>query len=668
MNNKGTLWCLAILFAWWFPVEAQEEIFAAPLSTRIANYDIEVELDTERKMLRAKEILYWKNTSPDVIKSVQFHLYYNAFKNTQSTFYQESLGVNSVLNFDLLAEDIWGWIDIDQIRDQAGNDLKPSMRFIHPDDDNEQDQTVVVFDLARPLQPGETLELHIDFTSKIPRTRVRSGYNREFYHMAQWFPKIGVYEYPGIRCVEESQWNCHQYHRNSEYYADFGVYNVHITVPKNYVVGASGNLQYEKTKGEQKTYYYRAEDVIDFAWSASPHFVERTDRWKHIDIRVLCYPEHQDLTDRHVLSAKQTMEYFEKHVGPYPYPTLTIVNPPLHASRTGAMEYPTLITTIGFARMPSWIPMTETFTVHEFVHQYFMGMVATNEFEESWLDEGITSYFENRVMDHYYGKQTSTFEFMGFRVGDGEQSRLGYVGMDNPSIAEVYRPTWEFKHGGYRPIIYNKSPTWLKTLEGIVGWDTMNEIMNTFFLRWRFKHPCTADFVDLVNEVVIKNHGDRFGKDMHWFFDQVLHGTEVCDYKVVNVNNRRIGGGWGVFGADKKEQLPGAVDTSEVLYHSRVILHRLGGVKLPVEVLVHFEDGTEKLEYWDGRAPTYEFSYRGSHKVVWAKLDPEYKIDMDINFNNNSYTTQPKTTALRKYAAKFMMLIQNVMLSLSCVI
>ena len=151
---------------------------------------------------------------------------------------------------------------------------------------------------------------------------------------------------------------------------------------------------------------------------------------------------------------------------------------------------------------------------------------------------------------------------------------------------------------------------------------------------------------------------------MHWFFDQVLFGTDVCDYKVANITNQRMGKGWGIYESKTEVQNPRDSENADSLYYSRVILHRLGGMKLPLEVLVHFEDGTEKIEYWDGRSSTHEFVYRSPQKVAWAKIDPEYKIEMDVNYNNNSYTVEPQTTPLRKYAAKFMLLVQHVMLSL----
>ena len=122
---------------------AQDIIFDPPLSTRIASYDIDVVLDVERKMLQGKEVLYWKNTSPDTIREIQFHLYYNAFKNTRSSFYKDAGGSRSMVNVDLENEDIWGWVNIDRITDGNGNDLSASQRFLHPDDGNEKTEMYI---------------------------------------------------------------------------------------------------------------------------------------------------------------------------------------------------------------------------------------------------------------------------------------------------------------------------------------------------------------------------------------------------------------------------------------------------------------------------------------------------------------------------------------------
>ncbi|MEO1518457.1 MAG: M1 family metallopeptidase [Bacteroidota bacterium] len=651
---------LLLVLAWPLFGYAQDD--SPALSPRIANYEIDVRLDPRSRQLESKQILRWRNTSNDIIRSIPFHLYLNAFKNNQSTFMKESGQGSSIRDGD------WGWMEIDRLEDDNGNDLLTTMQYVHPDDDNTADQTVAEVQLAEPILPGATARFEIDFRAKLPRIVARTGYSKDYYLVGQWFPKIGVYETPGMRYADRGQWNCHQFHARSEFYADFGNYDVRIQVPSDYIVGASGSLERVDEKDGYKTHHYRVNDVVDFAWTAYPDFLVREDQWKEVSIRLLIPPEHLMLSERYLLSIRQSLEYFEKYLGPYPYNTLTVVDPPLHGVASSGMEYPTFITGLGLHKMPEGLRMVEIVSVHEFGHQYFMQLLASNEFEEPWLDEGFNTYFECRIMDQYYGEKTSFLDFGGFHFGDGENQRLSYTLMGNPKIAENFRSAWEFRHGGYGSLTYAKASTWLHTLEGLLGRPTMDEIMKTYFQRWKFQHPCARDFIDIVNEITHKNHGDKFGPDMHWFFDQVLYGSNVCDYQIRSIYNRKNKESKGIFGSPDEANTSAPMDSLQEEYYSRVLLYRRGEVILPQEVLIHFSNGEEKLEYWDGKDRTKEFSYNGPNTIVWAKLDPDNKIQIDLNLNDNSYTTQPKKSAVQKYAGKFMLWLQNCMQSISFLI
>lgn len=639
-------------------------------SPRIANYDINVRLDPLTKMLHGTERLTWFNTSTDTITTLQFHLYLNAFKNSQSTFMIESGGR---LRSDKMVKNdtaVWGWMDVLSIRNQMGETLS-NRRFLHPDDDNENDQTVLEVDLISPLYGGDSIVLDIGFTSKLPKVFARTGYGKNnFYLIAQWFPKIAVWEPKGMRYSTKGGWNCHQFHANSEFYADFGVYNVRMTVPADFVLGASGKLknEFENTDGT-KTYYYQAKDVIDFAWTASPQYLEVKDQWKDVEITLLIMPEHCEMTNRYLISTKQALEYFDQYVGKYPYSTLTVVDPPVHSSGAGGMEYPTFITGGSQYNLPDGIRLVEIVTVHEFGHQYFMGLLASNEFEEPWLDEGFNTYLENRVMDHYYGDKSSAIDFMGIKSGDTEFARLGYVGMRNPRIAPNFRSSWEFKHGGYGSLTYSKTGTWMKTLHGLVGDSTMTKIMRTYFDRWSFKHPCARDFIDIVNEIVSEDHGDKFGTDMNWYFDQVLYGTVTCDYSVASLSVKEISNAHGVFNdngtkryVSKNNKNADIKDTDTMkVYRSKVIVNRLDEMILPQTVRFTFDNGDEITEQWDGIERSFEWVYERNAKIIRAELDPENIILMDTNKVNNIRTSKQDNDYISKYMLKVMMTFQTML-------
>ncbi|HLL96887.1 MAG TPA: hypothetical protein VK404_18075, partial [Spirosoma sp.] len=215
-----------------FP-QTQKPIFPVPLSPRLANYQIDVTLDADTKKLTGRETLTWRNASTDVIQELQFHLYLNAFRNDKSTFMRESGGQLRGDQIDRTGDEgTYGSIDITSMNVRGGPSL--TYQFFQPDDNNRDDRTVIRVPLSKPLGPGETIVLDIRFRAKLPKIFARTGFSRDYFLVGQWFPKIGVYESAGTRYAKQGQWNCHQFHAHSEFYADYGVYDVNITTPKAY--------------------------------------------------------------------------------------------------------------------------------------------------------------------------------------------------------------------------------------------------------------------------------------------------------------------------------------------------------------------------------------------------------------------------------------------------
>ncbi|RAK02009.1 peptidase M1-like protein [Larkinella arboricola] len=639
--SSGT-WTV-VFFLLWFVRTAEAQF--VPLSPRLANYQLDVQLDTDTKYLTGKETLVWTNPSNEVIHELQFHLYLNAFRNGQSTFMRESGGQLRGAFIKRNDEASYGWIDIlsMQARQASGKTevLTGKYQFIQPDDANADDRTVISVPLSQPLGPGQRITIDMAFRARLPRIFARTGYSDDFFLVAQWFPKIGVYEPPGTRYVASpGRWNCHQFHANSEFYADYGVYDVTVTVPQNFRVGATGLLKSERQNANgTKTMRWRAEDVVDFAWTASTAFTVFDDRWRHVAIRVLMQPEHASQAQRHIDAAKVALAYFDKHLGRYPFTTLTIVDPPMSGLGAGGMEYPTFITAGTSWGLPAGVRVPEQVVIHEFGHQYFMQLLATNEFEEAWLDEGFNQYYEGRIMDETYGPKSSLTDLFGYRVGNLEVSRNSYVHLDHPAIAPSFGNVWQLPDAYYGELTYFKPATWMRTLDGLVGRPVMDEIMRTYFNRWKFKHPNAKNFIAIVNEVVAKRLGSRLGPNLNWFFDQVLYGTQVCDYELHAVRSVRQGNA----------------------YRSAITVYRRGDAQLPVEVLVHFEDGSEKLLHWNGKASAHTFTLTQPSQAEWAKVDPQQKIYMDINLNNNSFAIRPPASPAAKYAAKLMFWAQNWM-------
>lgn len=595
-------------------------IFKDPLSERNSNYQIKVTLDTDRKQIRGREIITWRNISKDQIRELQFHLYMNAFRNNRSTFMIETSRKADKLE----KNNGWGWIKVDSLKINGDKDYTSEIEFIQPDDDNREDKTVMRVKLDRPLRSGREIKIEIYFTTQLPNLFCRNGFYKNYFFAAQWFPKMGVYI--------DHKWNCHQYHANSEFFADYGVYEVDITVPQEYKIGATGILLGEKKSGNLKTCSFRAEDVHDFAWTAWPDYKIAKEKYKNIEIALYYDEDHESLVHRTITAVKNAIEYMTNWVGEYPYPKITIIQPPTKCMNIGGMEYPTFITAGAFYGEPEGIKITELVTIHEFTHNYWYGMVGNNEFEEAWLDEGINTYTEIKIMDKYYGEHTSFLDFAGMKIGEIAFNRSGYISI--PDWDRICRDSWTYIGGGYSTFSYSKPALMLLTLEKMVGIDTMNTIMRTYFQRWKFKHPHTIDFIETVNEIT--------GKDYNWFFDQILKESFEIDYRIKSVYSSKEKVRKGYFNRNGKKILfpEKGKKKDEDVYHSVVKVNRKGEAVFPVEILMVFSDGDSVVKKWDGKERWVKYEFKRSAELISAQVDPAGKILLDSNFTNNSKTVK----------------------------
>ena len=607
-----------------------------PLSERVTGYNIDVELLPEKKMLNGKVQAYWVNISGEIVADVQLHLYLNAFRSNKSTYYKERGGSPGPYEID------YGWVEINSIYDSDGNDLSSVMSYIQPDDENEHDMTVLKIDLPEPAQSGDTIWLNIDFTSKLPSKIRRTGFSENYYFVAQWFPKFGVYEPVGMRHTTESGWNCHQFHNKSEFYANHSVYDVSITLPTEYVVGSGGMLIRQESMGDNlKKVVYRAEDIVDFAWTAWPDYKVAEDEWGHINIKFLYPPGRENQIDRQLQAMKYALEYLTQRVGPFPWPHITLVDPPIIGKGASGMEYTTFFTSAGLGDSPGYDLEPERVTVHELCHAYFMGMIASNEAEEPWLDEGINSYYEARIMDHYYGPGLGKINLGDFGLSDKEWRREAYVISDDKQVVDNTPVSWDYPHDAYKVMSYSKAATIMWTLHGIIGEETIDEVFREYYRCWAFDHPSGQDFIDVTNHVVSSLHGNKFGENMNWFFDQTLFSTGICDYELDGISNNIIQSFSGIVESDMGMVFEKNVSDDIPIYNSEVRIQRLGEVMLPLEILVHFESGKEVLETWNGKARHKTFLYKDTDQVLWADIDPERKIALDINYLNNYHSFKP---------------------------
>ena len=621
---------------------------STPLSPHNANYSIDVTLDAQRRTLTGRETLTWTNIGGGPVRELQFHLYYNAWRNRDSTWMREAkLSEWWPASDDRPARD-FASIDISSVKITGGQlpaaDLTSMMTFIAPDDGNTDDRTVMSIPLSAPVAPGQTITLDIAWVSKIPRPFARTGVVGNYFFLGQWFPKIGVVDANG-------NWNCHQFHVLTEFFADYGVYDVRMTVPRAWPLAATGveRERRDNSDGATSTYRYYQEDVHDFAWTTSPDFLERTARFEHpglppVDMRLMLQPEHAAQAERHFDGTRTTLRYYGEWFGAYPYGHITIIDPAWH-SETDGMEYPTLFTVGARWLNPREdIYYVEDTAVHEAGHQWWYGMVGNNEFEDAWMDEGINQYANARADAEEFarGRQVRRF-FGGFvpwvmrdvrwdRVIDGE-ALASYRSQLTTDIQSTAAYKWWPRSA--TPLAYAKPALWLHTLERALGWSTVQRMLQAFFEKWQFKHPRPGDFFQVANEVS--------GRDLGPFFDQVYRGSAVFDYGVENVSS---------------------VPKGTSSFTSDVVVRRYGDGIFPVEVLITFGDGSTRREAWDGGGRWTRFTIEHRSRAVSAQVDPDQILLLDSNITNNSFTTEPRRSqAAWKWASKWMVWLEDQLLT-----
>jgi len=641
------------------------------LSPRNANYSIDVELDPKTRTLSGRAVIAWRNITSRPTSELRLHLYWNAWRNTHSTWMREQLRGrqrrHSML-FDTTGDrpaGDWASIDITALRllgsgEAALVDLTNAGQFIAPDDGNPDDRTLLAVPLPEPVRPGGTVTLEVAWTSRVPRTFARTGRVGDYYFIAHWFPKIGV--------LDDRGWQAHQFHAGTEFFADFGVYDVRITVPRGWVVGATGRERERRDTAAGRTVHrYVQEDVHDFAWTASPDYVEHRETFRHptlppVEMRLLLMPEHAGQEQRYFAATALALRKYGEWFGPYPYGHITIVDPAWQ-SGAGGMEYPTLFTGGTRWLAPDGTGDPEAVTVHEAGHQFFYGIVASNEFEHAWLDEGINSWAEARVMFEEYPEQALTLRFFGGFVpwvirdalltrevhGNGMPGYRMFATSDVPAT-----PSWRYFPGSGARITYSKTALWLHTLERHIGWERMQQGLSRYFERHRFSHPEPDDFFAAIN--------DAAGQDLTWFFDQVYRSSRVFDYAIGQLTTTRSGprgfvgdGDRAVFSTGERHEGP---------WRTEVVVRRIGDGIFPVDVLVTFEDGTTARERWDGRDRWTLLVFERPSPAVSAVVDPDHVLLLDVNLTNNSETRRPRAAeAARHWAGRWWIWLQDLALT-----
>jgi hypothetical protein len=544
---------------------------AAQLAPNIASYQMDVQLDPVAKTVAGTARISYANPSPDTLGEIWLRLYLRAFRDANTTWMRE-YGRWSAAT---LPPDHVGDITVHRLALADGTDLLASAALT---------DTLLRVALPQPLAPGQSLDLDVSWTSKLPRVFARTGYGGRadsFFMVGQWYPKLAVYD--------RGRWDTEPWHANAEFFNDFGAYDVRVTVPNGYIVASTGIPSGEAANADgTRTLRFTAGDITDFAFAASPEFQTRLVQAGGVDIVLYYLPEHAGASGAYLGVAAEALQMFGSWYGAYPHPRLTIVDVPDDAAAAGGMEYPTLVTSqVGQAGSSySWLAYI---TAHEIGHQWWPMQASSNEAAEPWLDEGLTEYTGIR----YMAESQRGWTFSGALAF--EQSLYA-----SRAHLSATMPSWEYANGAYS-IVYSKTALGLWTLESVAGVERFRQAMAGYLAQQRFKHPNGADFRASLEQEL---------GDLRWLFDDYLSGSGMIDYAVEPI---------------------GRGESEDV-----VRIRRKGAVRVPIDILITYRSGRQQLQTWDGQAAGIELHFPGRNTVVRAEVDPFRKLKAELHRLDNS--------------------------------
>lgn len=676
------------------------------------SYEISVEVAPAERTYSGRERILWVNEGSTPVSSVPVHLYLNAFASNASTWMEEA-GSGNTLRFSEAGEDAeWGYIEPTGITQLSASGLRAEAPWevIAPDDGNPLDRTLIAVTLPYTVQPGETLELQIAFEGRMPRPVARTGCIAQMCLFAQWFPKIAARELPGVRGADEARWAARQFHEATEFYANYADFRVTITAPDDLVIGATGQTVDSYFSGDQQVVTYAQDAVHDFAFvvgTLEEHMSSLVPEGAahEVQIRYLTAGNGGFDLDRARTAVHGAMNVLGARVGPYPYETLTVVYPPFSGINVGGMEYPTFMTGIAddplFTRWPfgSYL-LFETVDIHEFGHQYFYGLLGTNEQMEAFMDEGFNSYWETEIHEALFGREASGGYLFGRRVDKRIFDRLNFRGAAERIREPMARqPSNLFYPGTGGSQIYPRSALTFQTAAGLFGQEAVDRVFQVYYERFKFRHPGTEDFLTVARGAA--------GREMEAFLREAFFAPEHPDFAVDRLSVKelktpqgRVTGpdgpveitkdnrdeafaliaderardadgkvwalitnpGWATEDSLNRggrtwaalEPIAGALSETpegevDTLYESRTRLTGPAWDNLPVEVVLTFSDGVVVRDRWDGRSSWREYRFRRPAKLIRVEIDPDNRIMLDTDPVNNSRIMEPEAQLARDW-------------------
>ncbi len=515
---------LIFFFIWFIPVLAQKPGYWQ----QQADYTIEVRLNDTVHTLDGHVNIRYVNNSPDTLNYLWIHLWPNAYKNDRTAYAEQSL-LEGDLRFYFSKPHQKGYIN--KVNFTANGQLANL-------EDHPQHIDVVKLNLPQPLFPGSAMELETGFHVQLPQLYSRSGYSGSYHAIAQWFPKVAMYDADG--------WHPMPYLSAGEFYSNFGNYRVSISVPENYVVAATGMLKHDGEKewmkqhlpqpsvqtdfatrvksmgkaknpnvtqiqsaSRYKTLEYEARSVVDFAWVADKNFQVKFDTLqlnsRVIEIWNFQHPGDYETWQNSMRFTKQALRFYSEELGDYPYPQMSIVTSP---DKGGGMEYP-MLTTLNAPTGDQ--QLLDLVIAHETGHNWLQATLATNERMNAWMDEGINTYFEQKYMKQY-GQSYSSGTLFGLSLTDATESFLDILEASRKSTPVQTNPYEAFPYPYYTSV-YPKAGRLLNDWEKQFDEEKMHQLFIDYYETWKFAHPAPGDFYSLA-----RKHLDN-GVDISRFSD-----------------------------------------------------------------------------------------------------------------------------------------------------
>lgn len=583
----------------------------------VASYALRARLDPERHRIEASGSITFTNRSASAVNELWFHLYPNAFSHQRTLFWRTAS--NTRRSRRQLHRS--GQLDVLElsVRGSEPSNLWDTADPTTPGDpDDTTDRRVA---LQQAVQPGETLILDVRFVTQLPFIVERMGWVESFHAVAQWFPKLA-------RLEPDGTWRHFPYAALSEFHADFGDYDISVDVPQSFVVAAPGHETLVGEAGGRRVTRFQMPSAHDFAWFAWDRFEQTQSSVAGTRVKAYFPPGHAANATLEIAELVYGLPIMQEWFGAYPYAQLVLVHPPDVAAPAGGMEYPGLITTGG----PWYASLTgsralSAVTLHELAHQWFYGIIATDEARYPVLDEGLASWAELQLLTGKYGSASGYSRF-GVTVSASAIAQL--MGTRGYRPGPLARPAASFAtFSELARSVYGRMTLLLQTLGNVYGQDRLLAALRAYALDNRFAHPGPGALVAAVRE--------ELGESAASNLATALDSNGWVDFEPTHLASRALESGH---------------------WTSLVRIRRHGTLEFPVNVQVTFSDGQRSNHECMSANSECVFEVESSAIATNVTIDPQQRIAIESHFSNNTLwqTAAPKPRLLFERLVYFLQL------------